>query len=114
MSVINNRMIKYRVIKCLYTYCWHSSQNRRELPKAAKRQQQQYEISLFTFTRTAVVILTLYQCEKQKSVVIMSTLHPDVEIFSHNNPKKKPDTVLFYNKIKRGLTSLIRWPGNTL
>ena len=89
-------------------------QNRRELPQAAKRKQQQYETSLFTFTQTAVVTLTLYQCEKQKSVVIMSTLHPDVEISSHNNPKKKPDTVLFYNKIKRGLTSLIRWPGNTL
>ena len=89
-------------------------QNRKELPQAAKRQQQQYEISLFAFTRTAVVTLTSYQCEKQKSVVIMSTLHPNVEIFSHNNSKKKPDTVLFYNKIKRGLTSLIRWPGNTL
>ena len=89
-------------------------QNRRELQQAAKRQQQQHETSLFTFTQTAVVTLTSYQCEKQKSVVIMSTLHPDVEISSHNNPKKKPDTVLFYNRTKLGLTSLIRWPGNTL
>ena len=29
-------------------------QNRRELPQAAKRQQQQYETSLFTFSQTAV------------------------------------------------------------
>ena len=30
----------------------------------------------------------------------MSTLHPDVEIPSHNNPKKTPETVLFYCKTK--------------
>ena len=30
----------------------------------------------------------------------MSTLHPDVEIPSHNNLKKRPETVLFYNKTK--------------
>ena len=34
---------------------------------------------------------------------MMSTLHPDVEIPSHNNPNKKPATVLFYNKTKDGV-----------
>ena len=33
----------------------------------------------------------------------MSTLHPDVEIPSDNNPKKKPETVLFYKKSKAGV-----------
>ena len=33
----------------------------------------------------------------------MSTLHFDVEIPSDNNSKKKPETVLFYNKTKAGL-----------
>ena len=89
-------------------------QNCRELPQAAKRKQQRHKTSLFTFTQTAVVTLISYQCKKQKSVVIISTLHPGVEISSHNNPKKKPDTVSFYNRTKLGLTSLIRWPGNTL
>ena len=42
----------------------------------------------------------------------MSTIHSDVEISSHNNLKKKPNTILFYNKIKLGLSSLIRCPGN--
>ena len=64
-------------------------QNRRELPQAAKTKQQQHETSLFTLRQTATVTLTSYQCKKQKSVVIMSTLHPDVEIPSQNNPKKK-------------------------
>ena len=39
----------------------------------------------------------------KRSVVIMTTLHPDVEIPSHNNPEKKPETVLFYNKTIAGV-----------
>ena len=68
-----------------------------------KKKQQQHETSLFASTQTTTVILTSYQCKKRKSVVIMSTLHPDVEIPSNNNPKKKPETVLFYNKMKAGV-----------
>ena len=30
-------------------------------------------------------------------------LHPDVGISSENNTKKKPETVLFYNKTKAGV-----------
>ena len=41
-------------------------QKRRELPQAAKRKQQQHKTFLFTFTQTAVVTLTSYQCKKQK------------------------------------------------
>ena len=33
----------------------------------------------------------------------MSTLHPDVEITSDNNLKKKPETVLFNYKTKAGV-----------
>ena len=33
----------------------------------------------------------------------MTTLHANVEIPSDNNPKKKPETILFYNKIKTGV-----------
>ena len=33
----------------------------------------------------------------------MSMLHPDVENPSYKNPKKKPETVVFYNKIKSGV-----------
>ena len=69
-------------------------QNYREPPQAAKRKQQQHETSLFTCTQTAVATLISYQRKEQKSVIIMSTLHPDVEIPSHNNPKIKPETVL--------------------
>ena len=35
--------------------------------------------------------------------MILSTLHPYVAVSSENNPKKKPKTVLFYNKTKVGV-----------
>ena len=35
--------------------------------------------------------------------MILSTLHSDVAVSSENNPKKKPETVLFYNKTKAGV-----------
>ena len=35
--------------------------------------------------------------------MILSTLHPDAAVSSENNPKKKPETVLFYNKAKAGV-----------
>ena len=78
-------------------------QNRRELPKATKKKQQQHKSSLFSSTQTSTVTLTSYQCKKQKSEVIMRTLHPDVEITSDNNLKKKSETVLFNYKTRAGV-----------
>ena len=88
--------------------------NQKELPEATKKKQQQHETSLFASTQTATVTLTSYQCKKQKSEVIMRTLHPDVKITLDNNLKKKQS--LFYSIIKQRLTltSLIRWQGNPL
>jgi len=36
-------------------------------------------------------------------IIILNTLHPDIEVSSENNTKKKPETVLFYNKTKAGV-----------
>ena len=47
--------------------------------------------------------MTRYECKKAKSVIIVSTLHPDDAISSKNNAKKIPETVLFYNTIKAGI-----------
>ena len=48
----------------------------------------------------APVTITKYHCKKSKFVNILSSLHPNVAISSENNLKKKPETVLFYNKTK--------------
>ena len=43
---------------------------------------------------------TSYQCKQSKSINILSTLHKNVVIPEHNNPKRKRKTVLFYNQTK--------------
>jgi len=79
-------------------------QNRRELSQAAKTKQQLHETTLFkTTTSPTSITLTCYQCKKAKPVIILSTLHPDEEVSSESNTKKKPETVLFYNKTKAGV-----------
>ena len=78
--------------------------NRRELPQAAKAMQQLHDTTpLKTTISSTSAALACYQCKKAKSVMILSTLHPDVAVSSENNPKKKPETVLFYNKTETRL-----------
>ena len=45
-------------------------------------------------------MLTPYQCKAAKNVAVLSSLHPDVLVSSDENPKKKPDSVLYCNKTK--------------
>ena len=72
--------------------------------QAATKKQKLHETSLFTRTQSgSTVTLTSYQCKKQNLVLLMTTLHPYVEISSYKNPKKKSKTVLFYNKTKSGI-----------
>ena len=78
-------------------------QNQKELPEATKKKQQQHETTLSASVQTATVTLTSYQCKKQKSEVIMRTLHPDVKITMDNNLKKKTEPVLFDSKTKAGV-----------
>ena len=78
--------------------------NRRELPQVAKAKQQLHDTTLFkTATSSTSEALRCYQCKKAKSVMILNTLHSDAAVSSENNPKKKPETVLFYNKTKAGV-----------
>ena len=77
--------------------------NCRELPQAANVKQQLHDTTLFkTTTSSTSATLTCYQCKEAKSAMILSTLHPDVAVSLENSLKKKPETVLFYNKTKAG------------
>ena len=46
------------------------------------------------------ITLTSYQCKTSKSVLLLSSLHEDVQVHMNENPKKKPETVMFYNHNK--------------
>ena len=78
--------------------------NRRKIPNNLKETSSLH----VTLAEAAVVTvpITKYQCKKSKSVNILSSLHPNVIISSENNPKKKPKTVLCYNKTKVGVDVL--------
>ena len=41
-----------------------------------------------------------------KNVAVLNSLHPDIAVSSNENAKKKPDSVLFYNKTKVGVDVL--------
>ena len=53
-------------------------------------------------TGDTTATINSYQCRKSKFGNILSTLHKNVVITEHNNPKRKPKTVLFHNQTKVG------------
>ena len=47
------------------------------------------------------ITLTVYQGKNSKNVLLLSSLHPTVDI-DNNHPKKLPETISFYNSTKFG------------
>ena len=80
--------------------------NRKEIPNILKTKQKLHDTVIVKSKENIAVTITSYQCKKSKSVNILSTLHPSVSIPEENNPKKKPQSVLFYNKTKFGVDFL--------
>lgn len=78
-------------------------QFRREIPEKAKIKKSVLETEAFRTTDNVTATLTSYQCKVSKSVLILSTLHPNVEVATENNLKQKPEPILFYNATKAGV-----------
>ena len=87
--------------------------NRKEIPSNLQETCSLHDTIIVKLADAAVatVIITKYQCKKSKPVNILSSLHSNVAISSENNPKKKPETVLFYNEIKMGIDILDQMSG---
>jgi len=78
--------------------------NRRELPNLA-RNNEKFDLYQTRILKTeGAVTLLMYQAKKNKKISILSTLHNDIDI--QVNGKKKPETILFYNKTKCGVDVL--------
>ena len=58
---------------------------------------------MFRYDGQTAITLTSYQCKAAKDVAVLSSLHPDILVSSDENPKKNPDSVLYYNKTKVGV-----------
>ena len=80
--------------------------NRKEIRNYLQETYSLHDTTIVKLADAAVatVSITKYQCKKSKSVNILSSLHPNAAIQLENNPKKKPKTVLFYNRTKVFLT----------
>jgi hypothetical protein len=76
--------------------------NRRELPQICRNRDQLHK-SHVMFEEESGALLTSYQCKKNKKVNLLSTLHNSLQVDETDNPKLKPNTVLFYNKTKCGV-----------
>ena len=81
-------------------------ENRKELPKDFLKSDKQalYRSSFFINEPTGA-LLCKYNCKKNKTVAILSTMHnkPDVDM---NSEKRKPEVIHFYNKHKVGVDTV--------
>lgn len=76
--------------------------NRREIPQCCKSRENLFS-SQEMVEEDSGALLTTYQCKRDKKVFILSTLHNSLRIDESENPKKKPNTVIYYNKTKYGV-----------
>jgi hypothetical protein len=78
------------------------NQNKREIPQEFKPARQHDEnSSIFGFTKD--LTLVSYVPKKNKSVVLLSSLHHDSAICSDSG---KPEIIAFYNKTKGAVDML--------
>ena len=77
--------------------------NRRKIPDLLKKKRMLHNTMAAHSTGDTTATFTSYLCKQSKSVNILSTLHKDVVIPEHNNPKRKPETLLFFNQTKAGV-----------
>ena len=78
-------------------------ENRREVPGKCKKKKELHKTKVFRYDGQTAITLTSYQCKTTKNQAVVSSLHPDILVSSDENPKKKPDLVLYYNKTKLGV-----------
>lgn len=79
-----------------------ANKKRRWLPATAKLKDPKlplYDSNIYLGPNATT--LTLYQCKRNKSVSILSSLHKSVNITK--SAKKKPETIHFYNQTKYGV-----------
>jgi len=78
--------------------------NRREMPPINSLRLAYHETKCF-MESSCNASLTVYQAKRKKHVAILSTLHTS-GISVQTEGKKKPETILFYNKTKCGVDVL--------
>lgn len=79
-----------------------ANKKRRWLPDTAKLKNPKLSLhETITYLGPNGTTLSLYQCKKNKSVSVLSSLHKAVRIT--DSVKRKPETIHFYNQTKYGV-----------
>lgn len=98
-----------RLLSANTTILGTTRSNRREIPDEARtlavRKDKPIYSSMFLKDTSSPITLTTYKCKKSKSVHMMSSMHMG-NINCDNTPKRKPDTVIDYNRTKFGVDIL--------
>lgn len=74
---------------------------RREIPDCIKIGKAELYSTKLLRNEESGATLTAYQCKKKKNVIILSSMHSNINIA--NNSKKTPETITFYNETKFGV-----------
>ena len=67
------------LIKIKTSLCGTVRQNRRELPEETMKKQELHASKILRHNNSGVT-LTIYQCKPAKSVMMLSSLHKDVQV----------------------------------
>ena len=81
-------------------YSWDKLSESKKSAESFEKTRPLHETVVLKSTRSTAVTITTCQCKRSKSVSLLSTLHPYVTTPEKDNPKKKPDIILFYNSTK--------------
>jgi len=83
--------------------------NRKEVREEYKKRKELHKTKLFPFGSHRPITLTPYQCKPEKNVALWVVLHPDIQVSSNKNPKKKHNWVLHSMTLNKELTYMIKW-----
>ena len=79
--------------------------NKTYIPRvmAASKKREEHS-TIFGFQEK--ICICSYVPKKNRSTILLSSMHLDAHIPENNNPKKKPDIILYYNKHKIGVDTM--------
>lgn len=77
--------------------------NRREIPQELRcNSSQPLHASRFLFTEEEGILMISYKAKAKKTVYLLSSMH-DSKTVRHDDGKKRPEAILYYNSTKGGV-----------
>ena len=78
--------------------------NRLHIPPVLKTNHQEINETVFVFRNN--IMLASYRAKEKKTILMASTFHSQPDIPELDNPAKKPEVILEYNRTKAGVDAV--------